>query len=145
MESPNPPQVRTTGEHYDLRRTWVVFMVFAGHQRALTGFREPDFLGFVSWEAAVGIFFALSGYLVSESWRRDPSAPRYLQRRASRGCSRARRSGALRWPRSRSDLHFAEAGRLPVPPADLSVPVECRPQHPLRVARGLRAATPCPA
>lgn len=85
MESPNPPQVRTTGEHYDLLRVLAAFMVFAGHQRALTGFREPDFLGFVSWgEVAVGIFFALSGYLVSESWRRDPSVPRYLQRRALR-------------------------------------------------------------
>lgn len=85
MESPHPSPVRSTGEHYDLLRVLAAFMVFAGHQQALTGLPEPAFLGFVTWgELAVGIFFALSGYLVSESWRRDPSVPRYLLRRALR-------------------------------------------------------------
>ncbi|MEO8197672.1 MAG: acyltransferase [Thermoanaerobaculia bacterium] len=85
MDSPSTPQGRSTGEHYDLLRVLAAFMVFAGHQKALTGLREPDFLGFVSWgEVAVGVFFALSGYLVSESWRRDPSVARYLLRRGLR-------------------------------------------------------------
>lgn len=85
MESPHPSPARSTGEHYDLLRVVAAFMVFAGHQRALTGFPEPAFLGFMTWgELAVGLFFALSGYLVSESWRRDPSVRRYLARRALR-------------------------------------------------------------
>jgi peptidoglycan/LPS O-acetylase OafA/YrhL len=81
----DPPPHRSSGEHYDLLRLLAAFLVFAGHQKALTGHPEPAFLGFVTWgEVAVGIFFSLSGYLVSESWRRDPSAPRYLLRRALR-------------------------------------------------------------
>ncbi len=85
MDSPSTSQGRSTGEHYDLLRVLAAFMVFAGHQKALTGLNEPAFLGFVTWgELAVGIFFALSGYLVSESWRRDPAVGRYLLRRGLR-------------------------------------------------------------
>ncbi len=85
MDSPEKSQTRSSGEHYDLLRVLAAFLVFAGHQNALTGRREPAFLGIMAWgEVAVGIFFALSGYLVSESWRRDPSVRRYLLRRALR-------------------------------------------------------------
>lgn len=85
MDSPGTAQGRSTGEHYDLLRVLAAFMVFAGHQKALTSRNEPAFLGFITWgELAVGIFFSLSGYLVSESWRRDPAVGRYLVRRGLR-------------------------------------------------------------
>lgn len=85
MELPTTVPGRPSGEHYDLLRVLAAFLVFAGHQRALTGLPEPAFLGFVTWgEIAVGVFFSLSGYLVSESWRRDPALGRYLVRRGLR-------------------------------------------------------------
>lgn len=85
MDAPAPSPVATSGEHYDLLRVLAAFLVFAGHQQALSGKPEPAFLGFVTWgELAVGLFFSLSGYLVSESWRRDPSPGRYLLRRGLR-------------------------------------------------------------
>ncbi len=72
-------------EHYGLLRVVAAFLVFAGHQQALTGRAEPAFLGIVTWgELAVSIFFSLSGYLVAESWRRDPSPQRYFLRRGLR-------------------------------------------------------------
>ena len=72
-------------EHYDFLRVLAAFLVFAGHQQAVTGKPEPAFLGIVTWgELAVSIFFSLSGYLVAESWRRDPSLGRYFLRRGLR-------------------------------------------------------------
>lgn len=74
-----------TLEHYDLLRVVAALLVFAGHQQALQGLPEPAFLGTMSWGGiGVAIFFSLSGYLVTESWRRDPHLFRYLQRRALR-------------------------------------------------------------
>ncbi len=75
----------TSSEHYDLLRVVAALLVLIGHQNALTGLPEPEFLGISTWGGlGVAIFFSLSGYLVSASWQRDPHLGRYLVRRALR-------------------------------------------------------------
>ncbi len=60
-------------------------MVLYGHSFVFLGLPEPRFL---SWAPlgpiGVYIFFAISGYLVTESWDRDPHLLRFLQRRLLR-------------------------------------------------------------
>ena len=60
-------------------------MVLYGHSYVFLGLREPLFL---SWTPigplGVFIFFTISGYLVSESWDKDPSLIRFLARRGLR-------------------------------------------------------------
>lgn len=58
--------------------------VVFGHSFPLTGGEGPGYLGSPASTLAVKIFFVISGYLISESWLRDPHAGRYLQRRALR-------------------------------------------------------------
>ena len=59
--------------------------VLVGHQFALTGQREPDFLHLYSvGTAAVLVFFSLSGYLVTKSWYNDSHVLRFAARRALR-------------------------------------------------------------
>lgn len=58
--------------------------VVFGHSFPLTGGEGPSYLGSPASMLAVKIFFVISGYLISESWLRDPHAGRYLQRRALR-------------------------------------------------------------
>ncbi len=55
------------------------------HQFALLGKPEPVFLGRMNFGSlGVCIFFALSGFLVSQSWMRDPHAGRFAARRLLR-------------------------------------------------------------
>lgn len=60
-------------------------MVLYGHSFVFLGLPEPRFL---SWAPlgpiGVFIFFSISGYLVSESWDRDPNLLRFFQRRLLR-------------------------------------------------------------
>lgn len=59
--------------------------VLVGHHFALTGRPEPDFLHLYSvGTAAVMVFFALSGYLVTKSWYTDPHVLRFAARRVLR-------------------------------------------------------------
>ena len=62
--------------------------VLVSHQFALTGRREPTPLpglpGSSLGELGVLIFFVISGYLVTESWLRDPNPLRFAARRLLR-------------------------------------------------------------
>lgn len=60
-------------------------MVLYGHSFVFLGLPEPLFMGWVHLgPLGVYIFFAISGYLVAQSWESDPHPLRFLQRRALR-------------------------------------------------------------
>ena len=75
---------------FDGVRLAAALLVVYGHSFALTGqsaaaplVRFPQ-ASFGLAEIAVYIFFAISGYLVTQSWMRDPSVLRFMARRALR-------------------------------------------------------------
>jgi len=60
-------------------------LVLYGHSFVFLGLPEPLFLSWLPLgPLGVFVFFAISGYLVSESWERDPSVARFFARRALR-------------------------------------------------------------
>jgi peptidoglycan/LPS O-acetylase OafA/YrhL len=60
-------------------------MVLYGHSFVFLGLPEPVFMGWAPMgTVGVYIFFAISGYLVTQSWESDPDPVRFLQRRALR-------------------------------------------------------------
>lgn len=60
-------------------------LVLYGHSFVFLGLPEPRFMGWVPLgPLGVYIFFAISGYLVAQSWNSDPNLFRFLQRRALR-------------------------------------------------------------
>ena len=60
-------------------------MVLYGHSFIFLGLPEPRFMGWAPLGAlGVYIFFAISGYLVAQSWQSDPHAVRFLKRRVLR-------------------------------------------------------------
>lgn len=85
------PATRSTtdrrGNAFDLLRLTAALLVIADHSWVITG--HPGFpLGGGSGtdlgQLAVGMFFLLSGYLVSSSWLGDPSLRRFAGRRLLR-------------------------------------------------------------
>jgi peptidoglycan/LPS O-acetylase OafA/YrhL len=74
------------GNAFDLLRLVAALLVVFGHSWVLTG--HEDLLAFLSGTNAgdlgVGVFFLLSGYLVSASWLADPALKRFAARRALR-------------------------------------------------------------
>ncbi len=78
----------TTADHsnnFDAVRIAAALMVLVDHQFPLTGTVES----FSIWhrslgEIAVEIFFAVSGFLVAQSWQRDPHVLRFLAKRVLR-------------------------------------------------------------
>jgi len=68
--------------NFDFLRLFAAFMVLYSHQHALLGLSEPV-LGnqFTLGSIGVGIFFAISGYLVMQSWERDPHILRFAIKR----------------------------------------------------------------
>lgn len=70
--------------NFDFLRQFAAFLVILGHSQTLRGDPVSRF-----WDASVAttgvhIFFSLSGYLVTESWLRDPNAGRFLLKRSLR-------------------------------------------------------------
>jgi len=60
-------------------------MVLYGHGFVFLGLPEPMFMQWLPLgPLGVYIFFSISGYLVAQSWERDPSVLRFLIRRALR-------------------------------------------------------------
>ncbi len=65
-------------------RTLSAALVVVGHSFALLGIPSPGWYGWPIQAFAVMGFFVISGYLVSESWVRDPHLGRFLMRRGLR-------------------------------------------------------------
>lgn len=69
-------------DNFAFLRLLAATLVLYSHQRALTGRPEPTFIGIHSWGGlGVMIFFSISGFLVAQSWERDPHAGRFFARR----------------------------------------------------------------
>ncbi|WP_186134203.1 acyltransferase family protein [Burkholderia gladioli] len=83
MEAPAAAHARAL-DNFDAIRLIAALVVLYGHAYPLTGSELPPMFGNEVATLAVKVFFAISGYLVIESWRRDPSPSRYLQRRMLR-------------------------------------------------------------
>jgi peptidoglycan/LPS O-acetylase OafA/YrhL len=66
-------------------RWFAASLVLFGHAFVFLGLPEPLVLQWVPMGlVGVYIFFAISGYLVAQSWQRDPSVLRFLAKRALR-------------------------------------------------------------
>ncbi len=70
--------------NFDFIRLIGALLVIVGHSFVLTGRPPPALLGMGVHSLGVKIFFVVSGYLVTESWLRDPSFLRFLMRRSLR-------------------------------------------------------------
>lgn len=80
-------QLSGTDHHNNLTalRWFAACLVLYGHAFVFLGLPEPLFLQWAPMgPLGVYIFFAISGYLVAQSWHRDPSVPRFLIKRALR-------------------------------------------------------------
>ncbi|MDR6481600.1 acyltransferase family protein [Paraburkholderia terricola] len=71
-------------DNFEAVRLLAALTVLYGHAYALTGTVSPAVFGSSAQALAVKVFFVVSGFLVSESWRRDPAILRYLSRRSLR-------------------------------------------------------------
>ncbi len=70
---------------FDFLRLFAASAVLFSHSFALYGLPEPESIGGVSFGAlGVGILFAISGFLVCQSWNSDPSVLRFSIRRGLR-------------------------------------------------------------
>lgn len=69
---------------FDKIRWVAATAVLVSHSFPLLGLPEPMICGDSLGKLAVMVFFAVSGYLICESWDRDPSLARFVQRRALR-------------------------------------------------------------
>lgn len=70
--------------NFDALRMAAALLVIWSHQYALMGLPTPLILANEPGAIGVVLFFAISGYLVSQSWVADPSVPRFAMRRALR-------------------------------------------------------------
>lgn len=74
-----------TPNNLDSVRLAAAGMVLYGHSFVFLGLREPLFLSWLPLgPLGVYIFFTISGFLVSQSWDRDPHLLRFFQRRLLR-------------------------------------------------------------
>lgn len=80
-----PERISHPRDNFDAIRLFAALAVLYGHAFYLTGRSSmPSIFGNEIATIAVKVFFVISGYLVTESWRRDPSPSRYLWRRGLR-------------------------------------------------------------
>jgi len=70
--------------NFDALRLGAALAVMISHVHALAGLPEPGLYGITLGTFAVFVFFAISGYLVSASWRSDPDIQRFVARRLLR-------------------------------------------------------------
>jgi len=71
--------------NFDSLRLLAAGMVLCSHQFALTGRPEPRVLGLMKLGTfGVLVFFVISGYLVAQSWDRDPHPLRFAAKRLLR-------------------------------------------------------------
>ncbi|MBV1871979.1 MAG: acyltransferase [Gammaproteobacteria bacterium] len=63
-------------------RLMAAFLVLVGHSYIFLGMKEPLFLSWLHLgPLGVYVFFIISGYLITQSWDRDPSLYRFLVKR----------------------------------------------------------------
>ncbi len=67
--------------NFDFLRVFAAFMVLFSHQYALNGLPEPLLGSKALGNVGVLIFFSISGFLVSQSWRNDPHWVRFVAKR----------------------------------------------------------------
>lgn len=67
--------------NFDFLRIVAAFLVLVSHQYALNKLPEPSIFRMSLGTFAVLIFFSVSGFLVSQSWRQDSSALRFAAKR----------------------------------------------------------------
>lgn len=68
--------------HFNFIRLFAAFLVFYGHAYVLMGAGAVSTV--LNHELGIFIFFAISGYLISMSWDKDPSIKRFFIRRSLR-------------------------------------------------------------
>src|SRR6185312_17241222 len=74
-----------TENNFDFLRLVAAYFVLFGHQFVLTGSAQPGIGNFQSLGGlGVIILFSISGYLIAQSWERDPSNWRFLVKRVLR-------------------------------------------------------------
>lgn len=70
--------------NFDAMRLFAACLVIYGHQLQMRGLVAPLPLGVPISKTGLDIFFSVSGYLITDSWRRDPRLPAFLAKRALR-------------------------------------------------------------
>ncbi|MDG2571204.1 acyltransferase family protein, partial [Vibrio parahaemolyticus] len=70
--------------NYDFLRFLAAFLVIFGHCQVLSGMPVTHIAGTNIATLGVYIFLTISGYLVTESWQRRPSAAPFLLKRSLR-------------------------------------------------------------
>lgn len=74
-----------SGNAFDFLRLAAAYAVLVSHNYLIFGLDEPrPVTGYKLGGVAVFVFFSLSGFLVSQSWVRDPNGPRFALRRGLR-------------------------------------------------------------
>jgi len=69
---------------FDALRLLAAATVLVSHSFALSGRAQPSIGDTTIGTAAVIVFFAISGFLITQSWQREPRLARYLIKRALR-------------------------------------------------------------
>lgn len=70
--------------NFDALRLGAALLVILGHEFSVRGLEQPVLFGSHIASLGVKIFFCLSGYLIAQSFERDPHAGRFILRRALR-------------------------------------------------------------
>jgi len=76
--------VQGRDNNFDFLRQLAAFLVILGHSQSLTGAAHYGFWGHSIATIGVLIFFGLSGYLVTQSWQRDPAYIPFFAKRSLR-------------------------------------------------------------
>lgn len=85
QKKPPDPARDHRANSFDLIRLLAATWVLIAHSAPLRGHPEASFLGYDNIsKVAVYVFFAISGYLITQSWIADPSPVRFSIRRALR-------------------------------------------------------------
>jgi len=78
-------EMQKFSNNFDFVRLLAATLVFLSHQHVLTGHGELLLLpGLSAGAVGVGVFFAVSGFLVTQSWMRDPHLVRFAVKRLLR-------------------------------------------------------------
>jgi peptidoglycan/LPS O-acetylase OafA/YrhL len=75
------PHAASRRNNFDVLRLGAALLVLVSHSWALTGHAEPAFAGDSLGGIGVGIFFAISGFLIARSWDLDPRVHAYVVKR----------------------------------------------------------------